>query len=132
MREILFKGEWKWNGAKVEGDLIQRKNGPYIRDRLSGKAYRVDLNTVSEFTGFEDKNGKKIFEGDIIKVTDDDGDTDFEDGGIGNVIFLNGMWYVDGAPQNSLNDLNHCYYIEVVGSSCVNQDFLGSVRNDAK
>lgn len=41
---------------------------------------------------------------------------DFSDGGIGNVEFICGLWYVSGKPQNGLWDLMQGYYCEVIGN----------------
>lgn len=73
MREILFKAKRLDNGAWVEGSLITYKDGTaficcedYIPDVLN--KYEVDSSTVCQYTGLTDKNGKKIFEGDVLKI----------------------------------------------------------------
>ena len=70
MREYLFRGIGN-NNIKIWrfGDLrIYKGNKASIWENDTG--YGVDPKTVGQFTGFLDKNGMKIFEGDIIKYND--------------------------------------------------------------
>lgn len=79
MREYLFRGKRVDGYGWVEGDLIHdeaENNRPRIvigRDYSTGTFFsalapRVIPETVGQFTSFTDKNGKRIFVGDIIKA----------------------------------------------------------------
>ena len=72
MREILFRGKRLDNGEWVYGNYaycdIYTKNQHYIFQNKPLE-YAVDPSTIGQCTGLTDKNGKKIFEGDVISIT---------------------------------------------------------------
>lgn len=71
LRNIKFKAKRLDNGEWVEGDLIHSTSYvgiSYPSDEFSDVpvVHRVDSSTVCQFTGLKDREGKEIFEGDLL------------------------------------------------------------------
>lgn len=123
MRTILFRGyDAIGNKGWVYGDLVhnQRVTVTGLQPRVMVGGYEVLENTVGQFTGLMDKNGKKIFEGDIfcrgkkMKASKFPYHVCYQNGSwVG--IDVNGQWIaLINEPETPYSDV--LSYIEVIGN----------------
>ena len=135
MREILFRGKRIDSGEWVCGsfcmDAREQFNGLCCVDgfiRLYNKAegkmqmHEVDRETVGQFTGLTDKNGKKIFEGDICKHRSNySGD-----------FIISVVTYTDGcflAMADNNSGFNLSKKLEIIGNIHDNPELLGGANH---
>lgn len=149
-REILFRGKQIDNDEWTEGYLFKTWNRTFLLWGMTGDVpnmVEVIPETVGQFTGLVGKNGKKIFEGDIIKAYFRPQNFKNPPYAIGSVIFENGTFkVVVHVSKNSIeykvfekediaaysiehNFLDRYYVLEAIGNIYDNPEFL-EVEND--
>lgn len=132
MREILFKAKRLDNGEWVEGYYVYCRKRHYILpvlnkaigfDEREDEWIEIDPDTICQYTGLTDKNGKKIWENDILRR---DGywniRIEFENG-VFMVRNADKVQYINRVTCTSINTFNIKSY-EVIGNIFDNPDLL--------
>lgn len=135
MREIFFKGKRKDNGEWIEGAILQSDDCVFIMtsflrgaedETLIVAAYEVIPETICQYTELTDKNGKKIWENDIIKTSQygvDNGDgRNFASFDIFSISFSEGSFCLMNKWRRFNLRLNRD--MEVIGNIFDNADLL--------
>ena len=129
MREILFRGKRLNDGEWVEGYYCGKVNKTFFSPAEDSAQiidkdlfwHEVNPETVGQYTGLTDENGKKIFEGDIVEGAD----FTVEDGGYGVVFFEEGAFEVNG--NNICGTFHENYWgkeFQVIGNIHDNPELL--------
>lgn len=139
MREILFRGKTEQFGNWIEGSLIvgrDLESGQleYLIAPLSAyytEVKKVLPETTGQYTGLNDKNGKKIFEDDIVKCGDYVGVVSYSDTFAKFYVIYNetsGNWF-DFEGENCDPIMVYC---EVIGNIHNNPELFERSNNNAK
>lgn len=124
----LFRGKRIDNSEWIVGNLIQTDDGVYIIQNYvpqhSIKNCEVDPSTVCQCTGLKDKNGKLIFENDIMEAHIDE---DFPEDVSRFKVEWNGKGWIenhpDGVDREYLDDFDTEHF-KVVGNIFDNPELL--------
>lgn len=115
MRKYLFRAKRVDNEEWVEGSLLDSKQNENCEIRKWSYCYIVIPATVGQFTGLTDKNSKKIFEGDLLKICTPKYTT------VRKVEYA-GAQYVAVAKDGGECDFQYITDIEVIGNIYDNPD----------
>ena len=148
MREILFRGKRLDNGEWVEGYLYEHEpalvgiasendvpeTSKWFIARTGFADWNlprpvefveIDPSTVGQYTGLKDKNGKRIFEGDIVKAQDEILGSPFCDGINGKVVYDEAAYFIElKDPMNSQWLYDECAVYEIIGNIHDNPELL--------
>lgn len=126
MSEILFRGKRIDNGEWVHGWVTTQHKKCTDGDLLTkiqsstfgvGEHY-VDTETIGQFTGLTDKNGKKIFEEDIVECENYHGKVK------GIIAYHNTYFYLSCISDYSDEYLFNCSNFKVIGNVYDNAELL--------
>lgn len=129
MREIIFRAKTvpspsrgENNSKWIEGDLaINYWNYSSIKEKCkNGKRHIVIPNTIGQYTGVDDMNDNRIFEGDIIDNYMGKGVVAFDSGSFK-------IFYIDPACPDDLYDPKS---IEVIGNIYDNPEIIDEFQED--
>lgn len=130
MHEVLFRGKEVADGKWIEGFYSAEEYNPYSgevehipRIQIIGKCVSLGVipETVGQFTGLTDKNGRKIFEGDIVDYISSDV--------IGNP--KTGTIIVeDMTDYDTMIYLNHSDELQIIGNIHDNPELLKGGGNN--
>lgn len=136
--EILARGRSAFNGDWYEGDVCYHRNGSVSihprENNVTGTGYYVEKETVSPYVQRTDKNGKKVFLGDIVRLT---GETVsfITDGEESEILFCVDFFYdfismFDQGPLPLLDFQTFSKECEVIGNKWDNPELMSEVARD--
>ena len=126
MREIKFRGKYG-NNPWLYGSLVTKnRNNNGIQERNSSVTILVDDGSIGQYTGMNDSMGKEIYEGDIVRTSDNDDELAVVEWDEEDLRFT-------VTHGNVVNGLGEGYYsreVEVIGNMYDNLELLGGADDE--
>lgn len=122
MREILFRGKRVDNGKWVYGDLIHHDGYVAIWDKKASyvEDFEVISKSIGQYTNLKDKDGNKIFEGDIVSTPYYNGVVTYNNNDVGGGGYCIKHGIEDPAIDIVMNDFD----VFVIGNVTDNPELL--------
>lgn len=129
MREIKFRGKRLDNGEWIVGNLITYESSQCaimckqftkIGYEATEIARRIEVNpaTVGQYTGLKDRNGREIYEGDVMRFI-----TEFGEAITSEVAFMDGFFHVQGEEDDDIYGIT--YVVE-----SMNAEIIGNIHDN--
>lgn len=152
-REIKFRGKQTVTGKWIYGDLsfatyfLKDEMKPFILNPIDVREcgyntyhYEVISETIGQYTGLKDKNGKEIYEGDIVEFLDTGEEGyEYKEGydfnNIASIVWENGRFELDNIYDNNsavlefMNNESHEEFIDELMSDC---QIIGNVFENSE
>ena len=147
MREIIFRGKRTDNGEWIEGHygeymLMSGESIPCIsipnKEAVCGSiSYDVEASTVGQYTGLTDKNGKKIFEGNIVSIYTPCNEKHnigvirfgYYASGIPTIFKTNLGFYIEWASEDNINRIDFGFWIQAYQDET---EVIGNIHDNPK
>lgn len=131
-REIKFRGKRLDTGEWIYGDLIRNVEDAFAivppfgisTDRLG--EYEVHEETIGQFTGLQDKNGKEVYEDDFVRIPATMLNAEI----IGVVKYEKGSFFVRSIFSGCSSDLGWVFRERMVGEPTA--QIIGNIYDDSE
>ena len=129
----LEQDTYSLGSKKTKIDLLIKNAGVIVQNSKCTSGTIIDKKTLGQYTGLKDKNGKEIYEGDIVKIHKHNFDYGFKKDEIGQIKFIDGAfgfyreeskneyYFNDLATESGYRELE---YYEVIGNIYDNPELL--------
>ena len=126
MREIKFRGKYG-NNPWLYGSLVTKnRNNNGIQERNSSVTILVDDGSIGQYTGMNDSTGKEIYEGDIVRTSDNDDELAVVKWDEEDLRFT----VTHGNVVNGLGEEYYSREVEVIGNMYDNPELLGGAHDE--
>lgn len=126
MREIKFRGKYG-NNPWLYGSLVTKnRNNNGIQERNSSVTILVNDGSIGQYTGMNDSMGKEIYEGDIVRTSDNDDELAVVEWDDADLRFT----VTHGNVVNGLGEGYYSHEVEVIGNMYDNPELLGGAHDE--
>ncbi len=135
MREIKFRGI-DCSGQWVYGDLIHKRHdkGAILIQDAKGIGSDVDITTIGQYTGLKDKNGKEIYEGDILRCNGYPYNYDGVDNYFAEIVWADNIcsFYkiTRKNPKSIVNGISHGNWSELDEEDIESFEVIGNIHDN--